>query len=64
MDDRPSVVVGGVRWYPFIVDFDTQEGSFTFHLYAIDMPHAIERLEELKATARIVGQCEGVVPHG
>jgi hypothetical protein len=56
-----AVIVGGIEWRPFIVDFDTQEGQFSFHLYAIDMPHAFERLDELKASARIVGECHGVI---
>jgi len=56
-----AVIDRGVEWRPFIIDFDTQEGNFSFHLYAVDMPHAIERLEELKATARIVGELHGVI---
>lgn len=56
-----AVVVNGIEWRPFSVAFDTQEGSFSFHLYAVDMAHAIERLEELKATARIDGEIVGVI---
>jgi hypothetical protein len=47
-------------WVPFIVEFQTQEGAFMFDLYAVDWAHAMERLEELKATARIIGEKKGV----
>jgi len=62
MEPNPlSVVVGGVRWVPFDVQFATQEGVFSFALFAVDWVHAIERLEELKATARISGEIQGRV---
>lgn len=54
-----AVIVNGVEWRPFSVEFDTQEGVFDFHLYAVDHAHAIDRLEELKATARIAGEVVG-----
>lgn len=64
-DSNPmACIVRGIEWRPFVVDFNTQEGEFSFHLYAVDMPHAIERLEELKATARITGELYGIVPAG
>ena len=46
------------NWRPFLVEFETQEGTFLFDLYAVDWAHAIDRLEELKATARIIGEKE------
>jgi hypothetical protein len=48
-----------VKWAPFSVEFTTQEGKFSFQLWAVDWAHAIERLEELKATATICGQVVG-----
>jgi hypothetical protein len=50
-----GVKVDGVQWQRFEVEFDTQEGTFCFELFAIDWAHAMDRLEELKATARIIG---------
>lgn len=61
MSNPMSVTVGGVKWLPFSVEFDTQEGEFSFTLYALDWAHALMRLEELKATARIVGEIQGEV---
>lgn len=52
----PSVVVDGVTWNLFSVDFDTADGAFSTYLYAIDHGHAALRLEELKESARIGGQ--------
>lgn len=63
-DNPMATFVNGVRWVPFIVDFDTQEGVFSFHLYAVDRAHALDRLEELKRTARILGECHAVIPAG
>ena len=59
-----AVTVEGVLWTPFVVDFDTQEGPASFHLFAVNLAHAIERLEELKATARIGGELIEVVRAG
>jgi hypothetical protein len=44
------------KWAPFLVEFQTQEGAFFFELFAVDWAHALDRLEELKATARVVGE--------
>ena len=57
-----SVIVNGVEWKCFACEFETQEGQFVFNLYAIDMPHAIDRLGELKATAKISGELHQVIP--
>jgi len=46
----------GALWVPFGVEFETQEGRFTFELWAVDLAHAQERLAELKATAKIYGE--------
>lgn len=51
-----SVVVNGVTWNLFSVDFDTADGVFSTYIYAIDHGHAALRLEEMKESARIAGQ--------
>lgn len=56
MNNPEAVIVNGVEWRPFSVAFDTQEGHFTFDLYAVNWQHAEMRLEELKATARVDGE--------
>lgn len=58
-----AVSEGGAKWVPFIVEFQTQEGAFSFELWAVDMGHALERLEELKATAKISGELHGRIKH-
>ena len=50
-----KVIVDGVEWQEFLVEFQTQEGTFDFKLFAVDWSHAIDRLEELKATAKVIG---------
>lgn len=57
-----AVVVNGVEWRPFSVEFTTDEGTFGFELFAVDWAHAEMRLEELKATARIMGEVHGRIP--
>ena len=59
MSNPLEVVVNGIRWRPFSVEFDTQEGTFTVELFAVDWAHAQMRLEELKQTARVVGEIYG-----
>lgn len=56
----PTVTVNGITWYLFSVDFDTADGAFSTYLYAIDHGHAALRLEELKESARIVGQITSI----
>jgi len=51
----------GALWVPFGVEFDTQEGRFTFELWAVDLAHAHDRLSELKATAKIYGEIHAQV---
>ena len=43
-DNPMAVVVNGVTWVPFSVDFQTQEGTFRFELFALDWAHAEMRL--------------------
>lgn len=59
MSNPRAVVVNGIRWVPFSVEFDTDEGTFTCELFAVNWQHAEERLTELKATARIAGELCG-----
>ena len=41
----------GLQWQLFPVDFKTEEGTFSFHLYAFNREHAAAILLELKETA-------------
>ncbi len=57
-----KVIVDGVEWQEFLIEFQTQEGTFNFKLFAVDWAHAIDRLEELKATAKVIGDSCSEVP--
>lgn len=46
----------GRRWHPYEVIFDTPEGEFGIHLYAISYEPARLQLQDLKDTGRISGQ--------
>lgn len=56
MTNPLAVIDQGTRWVPFSVEFNTDEGKFSFELFAVDWAHAEARLEDLKATARISGE--------
>ena len=45
------VVVGGVKWQLYPVDFKTGEGTFSVYIYALNREHAAAVLLELKETA-------------
>lgn len=53
------VMVAGVWWKLFSVEFQTLDGKFSTYIYAIDAEHASYRLEELKATAVLGGEVIG-----
>lgn len=57
-----TVTVGGHQWHLFACEYDTPDGTFAFDIYALSREHAGVMLEELKATARISGKVEGIVP--
>ncbi len=62
MNNPMAVIVNGVEWRPFSVEFQTDEGTFGFQLFAVDFAHAEMRRDDLKATAKIVGEIVGKVP--
>ena len=58
---KPEVVVNGVLWKLFSVEFDTADGKFSTYIYALDFGHAGLILEELKSTATITGMVAGSI---
>lgn len=52
----------GRKWHPYGVEFDSPDGKFEIHLYAISRMHAEMQLEALKETGRVNGCTEGVYP--
>lgn len=64
MKNDQAVTVNGVEWRPFLVEFDTQEGTFGFEIFAASAVHAIEVLDDLKRTAKIKGEVFGRIKAG
>ena len=44
------------KWHPYEITFDSPDGNFCFHIYAISDMHAAMQLEAIKETGRINGQ--------
>ncbi len=51
-----SCIINGIEWHPFGVEFKTEEGSFSFEIFAANAEHASYVLDELKKTAFVLGQ--------
>ena len=57
MELKPSVVVNGVRWDLFSVDYRTvDDQTFSVYIYALNKEHASYIVEELKNTATLGSQ--------
>lgn len=52
-------VKGGPLWLPYAVAFDSPEGEFEVHVYAVSRLHAQLQVEALRETARVVGVTTG-----
>jgi hypothetical protein len=61
MSDK-SCVVNGIRWYKYLFEFKTADGTFGSHFYAISDEHAAMMLEEMKETAKLLGRHEDTIP--
>lgn len=57
-----TVTVDGRDWHLFLFDFDTADGKFSSHFYAISFEHAVAILAEMKESAVLRGQVGGVIP--
>lgn len=49
----------GRVWHPYAVKFESPDGPFECHIYAISDDHARLQLEALKETGQINGQTIG-----
>lgn len=49
-------LVDGRRWNCYAVEFQTADGVFTTYIYALSDDHAAMVLDELKSTAKVMGQ--------
>lgn len=58
---QPAVMVNGVQWKLFGVEFGTADGKFVTWIYAVDHGHAALILEEMKDTAQVLGEFGGAI---
>ncbi len=52
----------GRTWRMFACEYQTVDGKFGFHIYAISHEHAVAMMEELKQTAVVLGQVGKIIP--
>lgn len=52
----------GFVWHPYAVDFTSDEGKFSCHIYAISDEHAQLQLAAIKETGVIAGKVAAIVP--
>lgn len=57
--NNPSIL-----WYPYVLSYETCEGTFQTEIYATSPSHAEMICAELKETAKIVGQKIGEADFG
>jgi hypothetical protein len=53
MNLKPEVMVNGIEWRLFSIDYQTPDGKFSAYFYAIDAEHASYILEEIKAVGEV-----------
>lgn len=56
-----TAVVDGRRWQEFVCEYDSPDGTFGFSIMAVSHDHAAAMLCDLKASARLLGECGGTV---
>lgn len=57
-----TTVVNGRTWSLFGVEYVTADGAFSTYIYALSFEHASHIIEELRATAKLLGKLDGWVP--
>lgn len=53
MNLKESVVVDGVEWKLFAIDFKSPDGKYSAYLYAIDLEHASYQVESMATGVEI-----------
>jgi hypothetical protein len=48
MNLQPSVLVSGIKWKLFSVEFKSPDGRFSAYFYAIDAEHASYQVEAIR----------------
>lgn len=44
------------EWKPYSVSFESPEGQFSFHIYAISFDHAQLQIDAIRETAKLDGE--------
>lgn len=57
----PDINNPSILWYPYVLSYETCEGTFQTEIYATGDDHAEMICSELKGTAKIVGRKIGEV---
>lgn len=47
MNLQESVIVDGIEWKLFAIDFKSPDGKYSAYLYAIDLEHASYQVESM-----------------
>ena len=55
-----SLVIDGLTWRLYEIEYKTPDGTFATHIYAISFEHAQLMLDDLKATGRVRDCVRGV----
>lgn len=48
MNLQPSVLVQGIEWKLFSVEFQSPDGRFSAYFYAVDVEHASYQVEAIR----------------
>ena len=49
------VIENGIKYEKFSIEYDTPDGKFSCHIYAISLEHASYMLESIKENGRVSG---------
>ena len=57
-----TALVDGRVWGLFAVEYTTADGVFSTYVYALSSEHASYIVDEMRSTAKLVGQVAGWMP--
>jgi hypothetical protein len=55
--------VDGRVWRLYLISYETVDGVFATHIYALSHEHAEILLDELKQTAKVLGELKAIIPN-
>jgi hypothetical protein len=60
-DDPPTVIHDGQIWHSYIIDFRHDGKTYSFNIYALDLPDANRRLRSIRGNAEVIGELGGEI---